>query len=372
MRFDVDELGSWNWLRTFRAAPPGLATGEKANGGILRRKTFGAGFEQAQQLWDAAARVPPDSKPLLLFYGLTQVGRAILAAFDPGQDWRGAGHGLRLPPINTTPGQDLSLEDIRVEPNGRGLIQQVAALLGSPVLAENREPPGPACETCGRPTKRTTQKPAQASMGQVLATIDKLDAVWVDLDLLNRPLEARELSELQVPDIPYERFTLGLSPVPAWVEERTIGQWLQPYRITERLGEPEYEWLVPSVRDGVRQASLQWSASGRLRSQWVLDSMDIGGEQLVRASGIGVVLIRLPGNCTLTHQLISWWLLLYQMSMLARYYPLEWRDLLDVDSSPLAVPIERVLNEAQHYLPFVIRDAIGDLKSARVSAGPNP
>ena len=69
-------------MRSLRADRPRFA----ARG--ARARTFGAGLEQAEQLWLASQNVGAIASPLLLFYGLTQAGRAICAAGIRGAAWR--------------------------------------------------------------------------------------------------------------------------------------------------------------------------------------------------------------------------------------------------------------------------------------------
>jgi YaaC-like Protein len=76
------------------AANPSLAS---TAAGLCRGKRTGvfvSALEQAEQLMNAAAAVGPAASPLLLFYAVSQAGRAIAAARldDP---WRLAGHGLK-------------------------------------------------------------------------------------------------------------------------------------------------------------------------------------------------------------------------------------------------------------------------------------
>ncbi|MGW1391953.1 YaaC family protein [Streptomyces nigra] len=63
----------WRALRELRPEPPGYA------GKGPRQKLFSAALEQSEQLFTAAASVGPASRPLVLFYGLSQAGRAIAA-----------------------------------------------------------------------------------------------------------------------------------------------------------------------------------------------------------------------------------------------------------------------------------------------------
>ncbi|MFI9630481.1 YaaC family protein [Streptomyces sp. NPDC052042] len=84
MHSDLDADEAWERLRASRSDPPA-----RANTGA-RRKTYSAALEQAQQLFQAAAVVGPATRPVLVFYGLSQAGRAIAAAAWSlkGEDWR--------------------------------------------------------------------------------------------------------------------------------------------------------------------------------------------------------------------------------------------------------------------------------------------
>jgi hypothetical protein len=117
-------------LRSIRANRTKLAqTGARA-------RTFGAALEQAEQLWRASETVGPIVSPLLLFYGLTQAGRAICAAGGPDPGWRPAEkHGLAFQFTRPTSGTTVDLAAVVVEPCGDGLIQQVARVLDSEVLS---------------------------------------------------------------------------------------------------------------------------------------------------------------------------------------------------------------------------------------------
>jgi hypothetical protein len=52
--------------------------------------------------------------------------------------------------------------------------------------------------------------------------------------------------------------------------------------------------------------------------------------------------------------LLLWWALLLGLSSLARYEPAAWAAAIDLDSSELAVSLERVLDVASERLPMRI------------------
>ena len=61
------------------------------------------------------------------------------------------------------------------------------------------------------------------------------------------------------------------------------------------------------------------------------------------------------------HPLISWWAVLFILSMLSRYQPNQWIAELNVDSSANAVPIEHILEAALSVCPNLIVDAIASV-----------
>jgi YaaC-like protein len=56
--------------------------------------------------------------------------------------------------------------------------------------------------------------------------------------------------------------------------------------------------------------------------------------------------------------LMTWWLLLYAFSMIARYQPRKWAETLDLDRSPNAAVIQHALEVAMDVLPHLILEAL--------------
>jgi hypothetical protein len=80
----------WRLIRALRARPPMLARtveglsplnellSEEATDRVARHRVFQAAVTQAEELWDAATAVGRASRPLPLFYSLSQaVGRSV-------------------------------------------------------------------------------------------------------------------------------------------------------------------------------------------------------------------------------------------------------------------------------------------------------
>jgi hypothetical protein len=56
---------------------------------------------------------------------------------------------------------------------------------------------------------------------------------------------------------------------------------------------------------------------------------------------------------------MTWWAILFALSMLARYYPTAWTHALDENSSPDAVLLERALDIALDAVPHLVFEAVG-------------
>jgi hypothetical protein len=70
------------------------------------------------------------------------------------------------------------------------------------------------------------------------------------------------------------------------------------------------------------------------------------------------------------HPLMAWWAVLYTLSMLARYQPAEWAKHINVDNSPHAVPIERLLETAIGVVPRLIAETIDQVAGTGSEASP--
>ena len=116
---------SWRGIRALRANPPGL-------GGGNRHATFSTALEQAEQLFRAAATVTPAARPLPLFYGISQAGRALVAA-RASESWHIGGHGIREHRTSNRRGAPVA--EFHIEPLGNGAFRMVADALGSSGLA---------------------------------------------------------------------------------------------------------------------------------------------------------------------------------------------------------------------------------------------
>lgn len=120
---------SWRAIRNLRAAPPAsLAAALEGD----RADVFHMALEQSEQLFRAAAAVVRESRPLLLFYGLGQAGRALAAASDALSvgEWPASGHGLKAKVAEVHPSAIWGLRT-SVKPDQHDLFSRASAALGS-------------------------------------------------------------------------------------------------------------------------------------------------------------------------------------------------------------------------------------------------
>lgn len=107
MRFlGIDSQIDRGQIQALRAAPPRFATDSGA-----RRRVFGAALGQWDALLGASAEVAPVASPILLFYALSQAGRAVCAANISGQPWRSSSHGLKIGDPGSTIGETIVTPD---------------------------------------------------------------------------------------------------------------------------------------------------------------------------------------------------------------------------------------------------------------------
>lgn len=67
------------------------------------------------------------------------------------------------------------------------------------------------------------------------------------------------------------------------------------------------------------------------------------------------------GNNAPLHPFLSWWAVLFALSMLARYGPRRWFKLIDVNQSYQSVSIEGFLEAALESIPPLIYNAVAQV-----------
>lgn len=346
---------TWSELRQTRSALPGAARDN-----VRRGETFTAALEQAEQLFRAAADSPPATSPLLLYYGISQLGRALAAASPilDNNEYQLRGHGLSSPENSWT---KFRLENVKVGPPKKqkqpAAFQRVAEVLGAcPFEGESR-------------------------------TLDELIALLSFIDLEIVP-EKRDLSypplgigltshgpgsafwavgpqraELYLAGIPRSIIPFdSLKALDAKIEDDSLWDGTTG---RERIDDfftkyPTLNGIETATNDTGTIAYYRFLPPSREFMQ-ILTTLPLeDGESSVplprRFSVFGLdVVLACPDSCGKPdHPFVLWWAVLYTFSMLARYAPSEWRKMIDVDSNESAVRIEQVLSASVDSVPTMM------------------
>jgi hypothetical protein len=277
-----------------------------------------------EELLEAAKTVDHIAHPLPLFYALSQAGRAIVAAH--GVDGSVRGHGLAegkvLDPITK----------MTVKPLDRpGLFGAVSAVLACPGLT------GPA----------------------------ELGALWAALpDLADTPHGSDEWAPaLFVWPLPPdemlaqfvgEQAVVVFPSASASEAQSDLRSFLDRY--------PEAARIVPTGAPGVAGSILHGSPRGTGLLAWLIEDQ-ADGTRIYRRVSDEIAEHRYTGEHWLIPRigprddelppLLLWWVLLFGLSLVARYEPAAWRAALDVET-PLAVRLEDLLDEALEAVPHWI------------------
>jgi YaaC-like Protein len=318
-------LAEWTYIRSTRATPPGLAAEDER-----RRRDYVAALTQFEQMYTAAATVGAASKPILLYYGLSQAGRALLAARKPGQ-WQAHGHGLKAP----ASGMDILARQVRS--SGEGLFQAVSRELGS-------DPPSDGVQL--------------GALWHALPDVPAVSNEW--LSSIGVPMTTSGTSTFLTPPVNVPANTIDASfgfgppridlPMPAGVKTlEEAAELLQYYPAV--AGAEVHPGMAWNMTSSPFYVALRWKGdAGEYRHVptstigfWYPD----GGRRVVPSLG-GVAM----------PFLMIWWMLLYAMSMLARYEPATWVGALNVDRSSIAVPLEAALERPTEVIPQLVKDEL--------------
>lgn len=342
----VASTDPWGDLRALRSCLPGFAATDRDRGDV-----FDAAMEQCEQLLRGAAELGYASRPINLFYGLSQAGRAITAAWSPPQfgpqkSWRLAGHGITAAPLDRDPDaltvHDTGSELPSTSPKPLPSFTAVARTLGSDrlprrvkfvdlwsYLPEAVGRPAPGDDNRWGPLRLQpgTQISNPPGYLQVLGVWshnwpNEQLGEWVGAGMALNDHVTTALAA-HYPDAPRPYVEgLGMPFQTAWFGERGAVLFnVDLGRATDTIGQ---RWFYDTMGTKYRGVQYWFPA--------------VGGQRL--------------------HPLIVWWALLYTLSMLARYEPHRWAEMIRVNSSRWAVPLEHLLNAALDALPEVIFAAL--------------
>jgi len=323
-------------LRAARSAPPGLAGPDED-----RRATFSAALQQSEDLFDAAQTTGPVARPLPLFYAVSQAGRAVAAAWTR-DEWRVSGHGLSQDQAaNEWQGDILRF---RVRPHTKpGIFGAVASAFGLPGLTSGVELGALWSALPGM----------TAPKGNWLRALP----VWPQLYLqeggfvLHLGAESRGYVSLrdQAPETDADAIDALLSNYPAAAGARVeiVQRIIQQRRTPWGEGVP-VRWPAPSV-----EQTSDHSPPPDLGASYVHNRVP-----LYRYQQEHWLIPRVGDGRDELSALLLWWVLLFGLSLLARYEPAAWREAVDPDRSELAVPLEELLEEALTITPDLLYEAV--------------
>jgi hypothetical protein len=297
-------------LRATRASPPGRAAGDDH-----RRALYGAALEQFEQLLHAAEVVSPAARPLPLFYALSQAGRAIVAAHGDEPDV--SGHGLKEDRAQPSP-PDLLHRRVKREParNGMDAFGAVARATGSPELVGGVE-----LGALWASLANTYRIPAESWLPDWRAALQIVDGLTAASD--------EHKTRVQV---------LSFAGNPHHDPVET----LRPNRYPSLPSATAFA-LKGQIEAGGWIGVLEWGANN-----------DIDAIAPKNTDDSRWILPALPGHTEALTPLMTWWALLFGLSIFARYHPEMWAEALDVDQSKAAVPLEAILDSALGIMPRLI------------------
>ena len=342
MYTDVDADEAWERLRASRWNPPGRA------GTGSRRKTYAAALEQTEQMFRAAAVVGPATRPLPVFYGLRQAGRAIAAAAVTlkGEDWRLVTHGIKAS------GFDKPFPDIEIRtdpPSTRGSFVRVSEVLDSPVWEKDAVRLEDMWDllplNLGYPlTGRERPTPLFAAASSIHRQDHTLLSVPV-CDIPDRVIDAGSRQALADFLTAYP----AIARHESYVTNRPLSFGFEATpdytRYDHGSDELVVNWEMP-----------QGSATAAERFEYLLTmTRPYAGQRYFFP-------VLAPMSRDL-HPLMAWWAVLYALSMLARYEPAGWVNNISVDNSQHAVSVERLLERAITHLPVLIADTITEVST---------
>jgi hypothetical protein len=306
-----DRGDSWRRIRSLRSLPPSRVNAD-------RRSTYAAALEQAEQQFDAAAQVATESRAINLFYGLSQAGRAIACAYaDVGEPFELRLHGItneNLDDVTAASFPSLTVER-RGGPNSS--FRRLSELMGSAPLDEPVE-------------------------------IGALWAMLVEPDIRGERLTPDAVPSLMVtasrdqPDRPCI-VSIPLELVPDGVDQDALAE------------------LYPALGQaaGWRECGNGATPAGNQVVHYEL-TFPNGTRDLATYRGDTIILPAVLGTSSEMHPMMIWWAVLYSLSMLTRYRPETWTELVNVDAPGYAVPVEFILEVGLDAMPDLIAHALDD------------
>lgn len=325
---------SWRAVRNVRASPPEpLASVLSATD---RADVFHMALEQSEQLFRSASSVERETRPILLFYGIGQAGRALAAASKRlgSTEWRGSGHGLKTDLNEMRPANIWALRTSVAAGRSDLFSRASIALASATDIADVR-------------------------LGEAAANIVEFVHEFDDL---------RAYPRLAWPG--------SITLLESWFNAQHPEGIRFPVRVDDEAIDHEFLATVPALstfslwreQDGTPSRD----NNGNLLVALPITAIDIyDGRAHLRDRqnyrGMDVLVRALGGATTPVHPLMAWWLILYPLSMLARYEPRKWQQTLDVRTSASWSQIEYLADRALDAVPQLLAQTLQTLNDGERS-----
>jgi hypothetical protein len=314
-----------------------------------RTRVFQAALTQAEELWEAASAVGAASRPLPLFYCLSQAGRAIAAAWTQTGPWEPTSHGL------TSSGQDdngaVASFAVRRTASATGAYSMVAAATDSTVFEGSTTVAAlwAALPDIPRATELTGNALQPLHLAPVRVAGDAGDALY-----FFAPRAAR-VNYPRPPELPIELAVDGTEEA----EAERLRAVLPNY---PALANAVVEVAVGTVVATEREVILRVpdGEGGFAPLHQFADRLPSSGAALPSSSTYVVRPRQGDGTGTPPSQLMTLWALVYALSQLARYHPATWVEALNPDRSPIAVDLEHALDAMLELVPDLLVPAVSN------------
>jgi hypothetical protein len=303
-------------IRATRASPPEHASDNKE-----RRHVYAAALAQFDELISAASAVGPASRPLPLFYALSQAGRAISAA-HLGEPWRLRGHGLNSHKLHSSPTEVMIKRRSPKDEDGTPLdsFSGVAAATNSEAFEK------------------------AVTLGELWRSLPEASSLLPISDEQHPTPLALVSEETHDPNLPaVMRMQLDTQHIYAVIVGfQDSGEKLETYLAEHYPTAAGARLYRTAGSDRVRPHHTRYGSGFLFR--WQANSPDAGGQASALSRVAPVDDIPVPeildtltpspafeprwlrpgvGGVALS-PLLTWWALLFGLSMLARYEPASW------------------------------------------------
>ena len=332
-------------LRGLRANPPGQAAADNE-----RRSVFTSALEQAEQFLAAAAQVGFATKPVQLFYALSQAGRAI-AAVHANDIWKIRGHGASVS-TSTSIGTTTVTPDSKTQ----GAIRVVADATRSGIWQG-----GATLAALWASLPELDTDPQLCGTAQGALEVEPVQESWLWAGAIAAGYEVTGYGQFATKAI------LQLDRRYPDKEEMVsaVDDILKPYPRARGWAMVDPPLVTASTSTGLASGSIATVSSDSRRAWLTWPSAVDGQSRPTRLGQLTEVIDdrcffrpAVDGNETIPSRLITWWGVLLALSSLARYEPVAWRAALDIDASTTGWALERGLTAAQRLIPELVLAAI--------------